>query len=170
MKCIHEFIGQELKWQQPGALKMAYELRVMDEILATLRFRSSFSSFATAECADGCWIFKRTGFLQNKVSIYACGSEIEIAVFKKNFWGDGGWLEFTNGRRFRTTADFWQTGYAFRSETGEPIVFFRQGGFLHLSSRVAIQPPATFVPELPLLLVLGWYLIVLTHYDNGASV
>ena len=47
MKKIPEVIGQELKWVQPSAWKMEYELRAGDELIATLRFRTSFGSFAT---------------------------------------------------------------------------------------------------------------------------
>ena len=64
VKKIGEMIGRKLEWVQPSAWKMQYELRAGDELIATLRFRSSFGSFATAESADGCWTFKRVGFWQ----------------------------------------------------------------------------------------------------------
>ena len=47
---------------------MEYELRAGDMLAATLRFRSSFGSFATAEDGDGCWTFKRVGFWQTSVN------------------------------------------------------------------------------------------------------
>jgi hypothetical protein len=52
MKNIRALIGRELKWLQPHALKMEYELQDSGELAATLRFRSSLGSFATAESAD----------------------------------------------------------------------------------------------------------------------
>ena len=54
--------GQTLKWLQPNWLKMEYELHAGEEVVATLRFRSSFGTLATAQSADGCWTFKRVGF------------------------------------------------------------------------------------------------------------
>jgi len=71
MRKIAELIGQQLKWGQPSAFKMQYELQAGDELAATLRFRSSFGSFATGESADGCWTFKRTGFWQTRVTTSA---------------------------------------------------------------------------------------------------
>ena len=75
MRSISEFATQVLKWEQPSVLKMEYELHAEGELLATLEFRSSFGSLATAMCADGCWTFKRVGFFQTKVSIRPCGSD-----------------------------------------------------------------------------------------------
>jgi hypothetical protein len=80
MKRLAELMGRELKWTQPGAFKMNYELLAGDELAATLRFRSSFGSLATAESADGCWTFKRAGFFQTRVTIRVCGEEADIAV------------------------------------------------------------------------------------------
>ena len=86
MRRIAELVGQSLKWEQPSALKMNYELRKGDgELAALLHFRSSFGSFATTETADGCWTFKRIGFFQTKVTIRACGSDHDIAIFKKQY-------------------------------------------------------------------------------------
>ena len=56
-------VQHRLEWVQPRALKMYYELRSDNELIATLGFRSLLGSFATAESAEGCWTFKRTGFL-----------------------------------------------------------------------------------------------------------
>ena len=44
-------VQRRLEWVQPGALKMYYELRSDNELIATLGFRSSLGSFATAESA-----------------------------------------------------------------------------------------------------------------------
>ena len=50
MKRIANLVGQSLKWEQPSVLKMHYELRTGGgDVAATLQFRSSFGSFATAE-------------------------------------------------------------------------------------------------------------------------
>ena len=87
---------------------MEYELRADDEVIATLRFRSSFGTFATAESADGCWTFKRIGFWKTKATIRACGSETEIAFFKNNTWSGGGTLELSDGRKFQATTNLWQ--------------------------------------------------------------
>ncbi|HYM81602.1 MAG TPA: hypothetical protein VEY91_09350, partial [Candidatus Limnocylindria bacterium] len=103
MRKIGDVVDRPLKWSQPSALSMQYELRAGDELAATLRFRSMFGSFATGESADGCWTFKRVGFWQTRATIRACDSETEIAAFRNNTWSGGGTLELADGQTIRAT-------------------------------------------------------------------
>jgi hypothetical protein len=66
MQTIARLIDRELMWVQPSAFKQEFELQVDGELAATLRLKSSFGSFATAESAGGCWTFKRVGFWQTR--------------------------------------------------------------------------------------------------------
>jgi hypothetical protein len=169
MKKIAELIGRELEWVQPSAWKMEYELRAGDELIATLRFRSSFGSFATAESADGCWTFKRVGFWQTRVTIRGCGSEMDIAMFMNNTWSGGGALELPDGRKVLATTNLWQTNFEFRTEAGEALVRLKTGGLVHLSAAVEIQPSAAGMPELPWVVMFGWYLTVMMYMDTASS-
>ena len=166
MDKIAELIGREVKWVQPSAWKMEFELRAGDELIATLRFRSSWGSFATAESADGCWTFKRIGFWQTKATIRTCGSEADIALFNNNTWSGGGTLELADGRKLLATTNGWRTTLEFKSETGETLVRFKSGGFIHVSATVEIQPAAAEMPELPWIVMLGWYLIMMMYMDT----
>ena len=170
MKKIAEVIDRELEWVQPSAWKMAYELRAGDEPVATLRFRSSFGSFATAEGADGCWTFKRVGFWQTRVTIRGCGSEMDIAMFKNNTWSGGGTLELPDERKVLASTNLWQTNFEFKTETGEALVRFKTGGLVHLSATVEIQPDSAGMRELPWVVMLGWYLAVMMYMDTASTV
>ena len=169
MKRIAGVIGRELKWVQPSAWKMEYELRADDELMATLRFRSSFGSFATGESGDGCWTFKRVGFWQTRATIRGCESETEIAMFKNNTWSGGGTLELLDGRKLLATTNLWQTNFEFKSETGEILVRFKTGGLVHLSATVEVQPDAAGMPELPWIIMFGWYLTVMMYMDTAST-
>jgi hypothetical protein len=158
-----------LKWVQPSAFRNDYELRAGDEVAASLRFRSAFGSFATGESADGCWTFKRVGFFQTRVTIRQCGEESDVATLKNNTWSGGGTLEFPNGRKLLVTTSFWQTSLQFTTDSGSPLVQFNTGGMIHLNATVDIDPAAADLTELPLIVLLGWYLVVMMHSDAAAS-
>jgi hypothetical protein len=150
---------------------MEYELQDGGEVVATLRFRSSFGSFATAESADGCWTFKRVGFWKTRVTVRASGSESDIASFRNNTWKHGGTLELPDGRAYPANTNFWMTEYEFTTQSGEPLLkYSRVRGVLRLSSTVEIQPAAASLTELPWLLMLGWYLTVMIHVDSTVMV
>jgi hypothetical protein len=169
VKKIAEVIGRELEWVQPSAWKMEYELHAGDELIATLRFRSSFGSFATTESADGCWTFKRVGFWQTRVTIRGCGSETDIATFKNNTWSGGGTLELPDGREILATTNLWRTNFEFKTEAGATLVRFKTGGLVHLSATVEIQPDAAGVPELPWVVMFGLYLAVMMSSDTAST-
>jgi hypothetical protein len=170
MMRLAEFVGHELKWVQPHALKMEYELRAGDMVVATLHFRSSFGSFAAATSADGTWTFKRVGFWQTRATIRAIGSETDLAIFKNNTWSGGGTLELLDGRKYPANTNFWLTQYEFRTEKDVPLISYRNiGGILHLSSMTEILPPAKEIPEMPWMVLLGWYLTVMMRMDSAAA-
>lgn len=169
MKKISELAARQLKWTQPSALKMHYELRAGDDPVGTLRFRSSFGSFATGESGDGCWTFKRVGFWQTRATVRVCGADADIAVFKNNTWSGGGTLELPDGRQLPATTNFWQTQIELQNTAGEVLVRFKRGGVIHLSAAVEIQHVASSMPELPWMVMLGCYLIVMMEGDGAAA-
>jgi hypothetical protein len=169
MKRLSELVIREVKWTQPSAFKMSFELHAGDELAATLRFRSSFGSLAAGESADGCWTFKRAGFFQTRVTIRVCGEETDIAVFRNNTWSGGGTLELPDGRKVLATTNLWQSNLDFKTESDETLLRFNRAGLLHLSASVEIQQEAIGLAELPWMVMLGWYLIVMMNMDAAAS-
>ena len=167
MRKIIELVDPHIEWVQPHALKMQYELRASDELVATLRFRSSLGSFATGESADGCWTFKRVGFWKTRVTVRLCGGDSDIASFQNNTWSGGGTLELSDGRVFPATTNLWQTKLGFQNESNNTLIQFKSVGLLHQSAKVEIQPGAVGTPELPFIMMLGWYLIVMMNADSA---
>jgi len=169
MDKIANFAGRPLLWRRVGLLKAEYELQSDDLVAATLQFRSAWGTFATARSADGCWTFKRIGFWQTRATIRACDCEDEIASFKNNTWSGGGTLEFPDGRQYPANTNFWQTQYEFTTAAGEPLIHFRNRGLFGSSSEVTILPLAKEMPELPWMVALGWYLIIMMQNDTAAA-
>jgi hypothetical protein len=166
---LSELVGQGLIWSKPKDLKGVYELRFGEERLASLRFRSMWGTFATGETAEGRWTFKRVGFFLNRVTVRRASSDSEIGVFV-NDWTMGGTLQLPDGRRYRGNTNFWMTNYALTDERDQPIVSYRRiGGMTSLSAAAEIEPAGASVPELPWLMLLGWYIAVMLHEDSMAA-
>ena len=169
MDKIANYVGRPLQWGQTKLLKSEYELTSQDLVVATLRFRSLWGTFATAQSADGCWTFKRMGFWQTRATIRPCDSEEEIATFRNNTWKEGGTLVLPDGREYLANTNFWQTQYAFKDEAGDPLIHYRNHGVFRSSAEVTISPQAAELPELPWMVMLGWYLIVMMQNDSAAT-
>ena len=159
----------DLTWSQPSAGRREYELRSGAELVAALKFRSRFGTLATAESGDACWTFKRVGFWQSRASIRACGSETDLAVFTNQTWGNGGTLEFAGGRAFKATTNFWMTNFELLTDADEVLVRFKYGGVFRRSAEVEILPAAKGISEVSLLVLFGWYLVIMLDIDTAAQ-
>jgi hypothetical protein len=150
-------------------LRLEYELHSGEDLVATLRFRGMFGTLATATSGDGSWTFKRVGFWQNRATIRRSGEDADLATFRNNTWAAGGELEFAGGRTFKATTNFWMTRFELVTGSESLLVRFHGGGFLRRSADVEIAPAARKEPELPLLVLFGWYLLVMLGRDAGSA-
>ena len=167
MRPISETVGEELLWVQPAARRREYELRAGDDVVATLRFQRG--SLADAEAEGEHWTFKRQGFWQPRVTVRVPGSDADVAIFRAH-WAGGGMLEFASGRATRlSSANFWQSEWVWQ-EKAQPLILFKgRHGIVKARGAVEIQSGSAGLPDTPLLVLLGWYLILLHADDANAA-
>ena len=166
-----------LSWSQPKALHRAFELRDGDRLLGALSFVKAYGSLAEASMAAGEWTFKRVGFLRPRVTVRRRGQETDLAIYQPKGWGAGGDLQFAGGRVYAwKSANFWSTKFDFVDVAGMTIIAFRPGmeesrwpDFFKFQALVEIDASARRLEELPLLLALGWYLMILQHEDSASA-
>jgi hypothetical protein len=164
MMKLGELAGQKLKWIQPRAFKLEYELRAGSKIVATLRYPHCFDTFAIASSGDGTWTFRGGDFRQPAVSIRAFEAEIDLAVFKSNIWAAGGMLELPTGRKYQGQLTGRGHEYNLRTETGEMVVSYRKMvpmlEILRMSADTQIYHREKDLVEMPWIVMLGWHLIL----------
>jgi hypothetical protein len=159
----------QLTWVQPTALTRAYELKTNDEVAGSLEFHNVSGSLATARVGTHCWTFKRVGFFQTRVVVRACGASPDMAVFRPQTWLGGGTLETIDGKRILVDTSFWKSVLRFTLDSGETLASLETSGVFHLTGTIQINPASRELEELPLLLSLGWYLVVMMHSDMAES-
>jgi hypothetical protein len=169
MDKIAKYIGLPLQWRKPHLFGGQYELLCEDAVVATLQFRSLWGTRATGQSGDGCWTFKRVGFWQTRATIRPCDSDQEMAAFKNSTWSGGGTLLLPDGRQYPANTNFWQTQYEFTTETGDALIHYRNRGLLGSAADVTISPQAREVAELPWMVMLGWYLVIMMQQDSSAA-
>lgn len=170
MPRMNELIGHNLKWEQPSASKLEYELRAGDFVTGKMHMPSSFKSIASASNNEGEWVFDRVGFWQRKATVRARDGISDLAIFQYNTWSGGGTLNTSNGRVFRAASNFWATRYTIHDEMDQELIrYTRIGGVFHASCEVEILPSAGGLAELSWLVPFGWYLVVMMLRDSGAA-
>ena len=177
MRPIVEVADLELVWVQPSMLHQDFELRAGDEVVATLVFHRS--SLAEAATSGDRWTLKREGFWHPHVTVRVAGAEENICIFRPG-WTGGGALDFPDGRSFRFgTANFWHTQWDWQRADGMDLVHFHnKQGFLKSGAAVDVISPPLWRGStagggegelLSLLVVLGWYLLIMVGRDAAAS-
>jgi hypothetical protein len=166
VRALDEVASSELVWIQSHGLN--FELRAGDEIVGSLRWERY--AHATAETAAQQWNFNREGFWRTRITVRAPGAETNFAVFYPR-WLGGGTLEGQPGRPLRMVSrSWWRAQWDWVDEVGQPLVHIKnQGKWFEVKYRVVIEQQAVALPEMPLLVMLGLYVIVLRSMDAGSG-
>jgi hypothetical protein len=177
MEAFSTAIGLQLYWVQPKTFERQFELRTQNGLFGGVRFETDWGTLATASSATGRWTFKRVGFLNPRVTVREAGANDDRAVYWPKLWRGDGWLEFVKGGRFHwKSTNFWGTEWGF-SNVQEELLFVLKPGvekpkmsdLLKTQGVVEIGPQGHGQAELPLLLMLGWYLMILREIDATAA-
>jgi hypothetical protein len=167
MALIGDVASRELLWIQPSAKARTFELRADDDVVATLSFQRR--TLADAESGGQRWTFKREGFWHPRVTVRLAGSDDDAAVFTPR-WAGGGALVLKEGRTLQlVAANLWQSEWVWNEGKSRLMRFTGGQGLIKAKGAVAIQAEASQLKELPLLVLLGWYLILLFSDDAAAA-
>jgi hypothetical protein len=164
MKNIRSVIDYELTWSQQSVMKNEFELRFGGELVAILRLPKMVGTTGIAESGDGSWTFERIGFWKSRSIVKASGSTVELGSYTQNTWKPGGVLQLPNGKKlvFRRN---WRGISEFQTEAGETLFQIQTRAFFRVSATVRINRVALQTPELPWLVLFGFYLGVLARRD-----
>jgi len=165
-----KLVWRKLKWRETRLFGRSYEMLDGSTVVATLRFPGWFRTYAVAESSDGTWTFTRLGFWQRRVGVRVGGTETNLAVFKSGVFKYGGMLELADGRSYQVTNNFWHSRCEVKTGTDQELI--RYSGiwrFFRMGSTVEILPAAKDLAELPWLVVLVWYLVIMRHRDAAVA-
>jgi hypothetical protein len=160
MRTINQVANGELRWINPTN-ELAFELRAGDELVGQLQFDAE--GRGDSDTAGQRLTFKRQGFWPQRVIVRVPGSGANVAVFRIS-WKKGGTLELEGRRQLHLRAAIFLRRWDWTDMEGKPLVHLKKS-VLGFEGHVTIEPDAVTSPDLPLLVVLGWYLLVLWARD-----
>jgi hypothetical protein len=163
------FDASAMRWLRRAGDQLAFDLLAGDAPVASLEWKRSGGSLATARSATATWTLKRVGFLNPAVTLRSEGGTSDLARVSIHF--NYHRIEIAQGPRYRfhragVLVPAWQV----TTEAGvevlhvEPVREGRKlvGGAVLVSG----TPP----PELIMLATLSWYVIVLAWFEDEALV
>lgn len=155
-----------LRWLRTAETPVEYTLLAGDAPVAVLAWERHGGSRATAKTADGDWTLKRNGFLIPHLTVRPAGRDAPVARLSLRFGhheievGGGGTYRL---RRASLLVPAWKVTGPDGAERAhiEPIPEGR-----HLGGGAVLTSGTTAPRELLLLIVLSWYLIVLSWFED----
>ena len=175
MALFHEGqVAGALLWRQPTITEEGYTLHLGDAedapTIARLRWQGSFTTRALAETGAGSWTFERSGSWRPSVTIRDAHSGAECGLYQSK--GPGGTLTLADGWTFGwSPTDFWRANWQWTGRDGQLLAKFTdQRRFVRQQGLVEVPAIAWSAPELALLVILGWYLMLLQAKDNTAVI
>lgn len=167
MKTIRETDSQVVEWMG----KWQYELRSKEDVIGILHLKNNQITRAVAESAEGTWTFKKKWFPFDKVILYHGDSDAELAVLRTKLGERSSSLQFPDGHVFYwQPTNTWRNKCIFTDAFGEHLLYFHRNSnpFTILATpkgqsngSVEITRFGLYMSELPLLLLLGCYLMII---------
>jgi hypothetical protein len=159
-----------LMWKQTGFGVREFELFSGQDLVGRLYWPKLLSDYAVAECGDGRWGMDRVGFFRDRAVAIEAGSGIEVASVIFTWMGDSK-LTLSKGRRYQLfKTGILSNNWSLVDENEELIFEIREGMrlFKH-DADIDLQVGAIMRKELPLLILLSWYLAYMQLQDAAAA-
>ena len=170
MKPIQDFKGNEMRWYSTGLARWNNELLGTDgETYATLVWKGVLMNKAIGSCAKGDYQFKWAGFVRRHVPIVEMSTGKEIGKLSLGLF-DSGWLQMENGRRYQFKQIGWKSRWSFFDDLGEKQCTLAFRSWASRGGDAIIAVNATLNPDLPILLLLGWYAMNMMNAEAIAYV
>jgi len=160
-----------LRWLRTAPSPISFELSAGDSPIGRLAWARDSGSLATWTTSDGSTTLKRVGFFHPRVTARSGSDPRDIARVSVHL--NHHRIELAHGPAYRFhRAGLLVPAWQVSTEAGveclhiEPV---REGREL-AGGAVVTSPAASKRPELPLLLALSWYVIVLAWFEDEALV
>jgi hypothetical protein len=160
----------ELLWVKPQRSRREFELRSGETTVGRLVWTRGSNSQALAEWGESRYRFGRKGWFSPRITVYTVTAGEEASEPLVTFSPRGGILTVPDGRTFvwkkperTSTGRRWTGEHVWVDASGTELVRFRPAK--HASVEVIIPPETSPKPAVPLLTLLGQYLIALASQD-----
>lgn len=158
-----------LRWIRTAEAPAEFTLSAGDQPLVVLRWSKQAHAPARAETSGGTWYLERGGFLNPHLSLHATESGPSLARVSVHLNYHA--IEFVGGAQYRFhRAGLLVPAWQITTTDGKELVHLeptRETRRLE-GAAVLVSPLGAASPDLPSLLVLTWFFIVLAWFEDEA--
>lgn len=138
----------------------SWELRDANDVVARLEWQSAYQASAIGTTAEGRWSLRLEGFFRSWVTLKRLDRDEPDSLFRA-LPSFNGKLELPDDRILSWDSNFWLTKWIWSASEGLEIMRMSRNLSLRTEGMLDWDPRMTGIDELPMLAILGWYLIVI---------
>ena len=167
---LGERLYGDLVWSRPGIFSREWRLEAGSELLAVLRWERVLSFEAVAETGDGRWTIgrHRRGSLLGQVVVRDARTQAVVATHTSS-WRETGAARFASGAEFKWVREgFWRPTHFWSTPDRPQLIGFKTLMSWKRSVEMHVDPAAHGLAELPVLVLLGAYLMAMAAARSHA--
>ena len=167
---LSEFTGPVLEWKQTGRSGGHFELLGGGQALATLDWpRALGGGPASGRFDDRAFSFKRSGFIDRKIKVTSAPFDQEVLT--ADLGSRDQRILFADGSAYTISRVSWtDRNWQVVDANGAPMAMITvRHGLMRTDGDVNVVAERQRDPHLPMLIVLGWLIIVLRSRDSAAA-
>jgi hypothetical protein len=159
-----------LRWLRAEQDRHEFQLAAEDDVVATLRWKSTVGSLAVAESAQGRWTLKRTGFLNPAIGLREADTGKDLGRLLAH-GSHGSWIPAEGERLDWRRTSLLIPGWRFQDAKGNVVLEFEpvREKLRLVGALLTIAPKSESRPDLLQLLVVGLYFIALAWLEDQAA-
>lgn len=167
MRPIHELTGVDARWTPALSWKRKFRLQCAEATYAALQWETASGSLVCARTASRVFTIERPQGSSPNVRIREAEGCRELGEFVAD-WREGGKLSLCTGRRWLWRPETTElTRWSFRDSHGRPgLELCVDAMQLAPTGTQRLTEEGAEAPEGELLVLLGWYLVVVALDDS----
>lgn len=170
MKSLLDVRDREWVWARPKLLSRHWDLRAGDDVVATLESRGWLGVRMAGANASGRWDLRHEGLFRGRTVVRREGEQAEHLVFRPRWFGAGE-IHCAGGTVLPwKRADMWGRRWLVLDADGHvQLEFTRRPAFFKSSTAVAASDAGCKRPEMPELVLLGFFLLRMIERQAHAA-
>lgn len=167
MKPLSDYMGEKLLFIQPSFFKGLHELRINDELIATIQSRGFFGMRWEVSIQNKNWEIYKPSFWRGALDIREAGYEMPIANFVRVRFKSKGMVTLPKGETLKIEPHLFKGFTEIKNIKEECIVRIKSKTSWKERAEVTIEKRSELIDRYPWVILLA-YIIILEQRHQAA--
>lgn len=169
MKLISEYAGQKIWFFQPSVWKRYHELKVNEEVIASMQEKGFFGMKWDVSINGKNWEIYRKSCWRSAMSVREAGYEMPLAELTKEGFRNKWLLNLPQGERLRILPHLFKNFCEIKNEMEEQLIKIKPKAAFKDRAEVTVEKKSDVIDKYPWTVVLAYIIIVQLKHQAAHS-